>query len=222
LVAALVMRVRRFTQSVLMTAILLGIWFTGSRAGLLAVPVVFTVAIIMGAPRRPVWLAVLPAGLIVLALWMLMPVGGISDRIAPVFDPTDAVVAQHLQTVIDGLAMFQAHPIFGAGLGAYMEEQLRSTGTPLVIHSTPVWLLAETGILGFAVFLGAAARIFFQAVRRRGEPAALLLILILTAMAVMSSVHDMFYARAFWLLLGAALAVPVAAAYGQNPAEGRP
>jgi hypothetical protein len=235
LAAAIVMRTRLSAQTALMTAMLLGIWFTGSRAALLAVPVVFAVAIAAGGARRPIWIAIFSAVSIVVATWALaqlsvvglpgstsMPgnAAGIgmamSDRIAPAFNPSDAVVAQHLQTVIDGLAMFRAHPIFGAGLGAYMEEQLRATGVPLVIHSTPIWLLAETGILGFAVFLGAALRIFFNAIRRRGEPAALLMILILTAMAVMSSAHDMLYARAFWLLLGTALAMPIAAARGQE------
>jgi O-antigen ligase len=127
-------------------------------------------------------------------------------------DRTDEVTFQHWQTVLDGLAVFLAHPIFGAGIGAYMDQQIRSTGMPLVIHSTPVWLLAETGLIGFGVFLAAAWRLFSGEIRRRGDPAALLLLLLLCGLAVMSSVHEMLYQRGFWLLLGAVLAMPVAAA----------
>jgi O-antigen ligase len=89
-----------------------------------------------------------------------------------------------------------------------MDWQARVVGAPLAIHSTAVWLLAETGIVGFAVFVGAALRLFGDALRRRREPVALLLLLLLCAMAVMSSVHEMLYQRAFWLLLGAVLAMP--------------
>jgi lysylphosphatidylglycerol synthetase-like protein (DUF2156 family) len=86
--------------------------------------------------------------------------------------------------------------------------QLRTTGLPLVIHSTLVWLLAETGLAGTAVFLGAAWHLFSDALRHRGDPAAALLLLILCALAVMSLAHEMLYQRAFWLLPGAVLAMP--------------
>jgi len=75
-----------------------------------------------------------------------------------------------------------------------------------------VWLLAETGIVGFSVFFAAACRLFFDAVRQRGDPVALLLVLILCGLATMSLVHEMLYQRAFWLLLGAILAMPAVAA----------
>ena len=32
---------------------------------------------------------------------------------------------EHLLTVQQGFAMFLSHPIFGAGLGAYIGEQIR-------------------------------------------------------------------------------------------------
>src|SRR6185295_11755407 len=45
-----------------------------------------------------------------------------------------------------GWAMFIDHPILGSGLGAFLQEYKSTSGAPLVIHSTPLWLLAETGI----------------------------------------------------------------------------
>jgi O-antigen ligase len=107
--------------------------------------------------------------------------------------------------------MFLAHPLFGAGIGAYMQQQIQSTGVPLVLHSTPVWLLAETGVIGFGVFAAAAWRLGAAAIRHRNEPAARLAIMILCALAAMSAAHEMLYQRGFWLLLGAVLAMPATA-----------
>jgi O-antigen ligase len=106
--------------------------------------------------------------------------------------------------------MFLAHPLFGAGLGAYMENHMRVFKEPLVIHSSAIWILAEMGLVGFAVFAGAAVRMFWEGWTHRGDQAGRLLLLILCALGFMSLVHDMLYARAFWLLLGAALAMPSA------------
>ena len=100
-----------------------------------------------------------------------------------------------------------SHPLFGAGLGAFIGEQVRATGTPLIIHSTPVWLLAETGIVGFAVFFAAAARIVAAEWPRRAARPARFLILIFGVLALMSELHELLYQRGFWLLLGATLAI---------------
>ena len=81
-----------------------------------------------------------------------------------------------------------------------------------------MWLLAETGLVGFAVFAAAALRLLAEAVWRRAEPAALMLLLTLCAFGVISMAHEMLYQRAVWLLLGAMLAVPALAA---SPAVGR-
>jgi hypothetical protein len=215
--AAIVLRERSALRVGLMTVALVGIWFTGSRAGFLAVPPVLGTAWLLGTTLRPLLMATLAAAVCIVIIAML---GNIADvfagniggvfggNIADLFGDTGVSTAQHLQTIHEGLRMFLAHPIFGAGLGAYMDGQLRTTGLPLVIHSTLVWLLAETGLAGTAVFLGAAWHLFSDALRRRGDPAAALLLLILCALAVMSLAHEMLYQRAFWLLLGAVLAMP--------------
>ena len=114
---------------------------------------------------------------------------------------------EHVRTVWQGLAIFISHPLLGAGIGAYMETQLSTTGTPLVIHSTTVWLLAECGLIGFAVFALAGWQIFSSAFACRQELAARAVIFALAAFGVMAQAHDLLYQRALWLLLGAALAV---------------
>ncbi len=112
---------------------------------------------------------------------------------------------ERLKSITDGLNLFLSHPIFGAGLGVYFSEQLR-LGTALVIHSTPIWLLAEGGIVGLAVFAIPGALIFMNAWRgRQNDKSAQTIILTLVAFSVMSSVHELLYQRALWLILGVSL-----------------
>jgi O-antigen ligase/uncharacterized membrane protein YbhN (UPF0104 family) len=221
LAAAIVLRLRPVARTGLMAIALLGLWLTGSRAGLIALPVVFGAALLAGVALRPLLTAVLVAAAsiaVIAVLPLLTRSGGGALQDVMIAFSQDVTIStyQHLQTVQDGLAMFLAHPILGAGLGAYMDGQLRTAGEPLVIHSTPVWLLAETGMVGCAVFLAAAWCLFGEAVRHRGEPAGQLLLLILCALAVMSSAHELLYQRAFWLLLGAVLAVSGTAAHNAS------
>ena len=115
--------------------------------------------------------------------------------------------------------MFQSHPIFGAGLGAYMNQEMQA-GTPLVIHSTLLWLLAETGLIGSLIMLAPIVRIFWSEVRHSQESdiGGLVLVFIITTFAVVSNAHEIMYQRAFWLLLGAALAyVPAALSEKTQP-----
>ena len=102
--------------------------------------------------------------------------------------------------------MFLDNPVFGRGLGAYVAEQ---QGTRfVVIHSTPIWLLAELGLVGLLAFLIPAFRIVQTEGRRiEFDPASGLLVFILIAFGMMSAVHEMLYQRSAWLLLGAALSV---------------
>ena len=99
---------------------------------------------------------------------------------------------------------------------------LRATGTPLVIHSTAIWLLAETGLAGFLVFFFWAWRTYSTAFANRKTLWGLTLVLVLTVFAVISQAHDMLYQRAFWLMLGALLIVPLDARALHNSGPERP
>jgi O-antigen ligase len=217
--AALIALEQRIAARVaLMAVALAGVWFSGSRAAFIAVPTLMIAAWAMGARLWPMLKALGGAVAFIGALAGVEAVlsGGLAasnadpTSILNVLGRTDAVTAQHLQTIFEGWAMFLAHPLFGAGLGAYMHSKISAGSELLVIHSTPVWLLAETGVIGCAVFAAAALRLFFEAVSHRGERTALLLMLMLGAIGTMAMAHEMLYQRAFWLLLGAVLAMPAA------------
>ena len=104
-----------------------------------------------------------------------------------------------------GFALFLQHPLFGAGLGQFIESQTIG-GIPLVIHSTPIWLLAETGIVGLLAFAGPAAWLYVREFARRDfDPISQVIVLVLTTFAIMSEVHELMFQRPLWLLLGVAL-----------------
>ena len=224
LAALIVLRSGGVTGIAMLATALVGIWLAGSRAGFIAVPFVLAAAVLAGAAPRPILKSVAAACLFILGLAALQSalraMTGISTAgVINVFERPDVVTAQHIQTIYDGFAMFMAQPWFGAGLGAYIHSQTTTVGTPLVIHSTAVWLLAETGLVGFSVFAAAALRLLTEAIRGRAEPAALMLLLTLCAFGVTSMAHEMLYQRAIWLLVGAVLAAPVLAG---APRVGRP
>jgi hypothetical protein len=137
--------------------------------------------------------------------------------------PPEHFDGARLQSIEDGARMFVAHPLFGAGLGAYLAGQ-HGQAEPLTIHSTPVWLLAELGLVGFAIFLLPVVRLINRELRRdESDAAGSLILLIFVALAIMSLAHELLYQRTFWFLLGAALAViPLSErTAGETAARGR-
>jgi Lysylphosphatidylglycerol synthase TM region/O-Antigen ligase len=203
----------------MLVIVTLGLFASQSRAALVAAPVMVALAAWCGVGLRPILQAFAVATSVAGAFYFAPSLHSFlleasaaaainlpSGNLPPVYDgPPDV---ERLSTVKDGITMFLAHPIFGAGLGAYAYERLHRDGYVQVIHSTPIWLLAETGIAGAAVFAAAAFRILRTEWTRRTEPAALLILLVLCALGIMSIFHELLYQRALWLVLGAALALP--------------
>lgn len=115
-------------------------------------------------------------------------------------------------SITDGWAMWLERPIFGSGLGAYMHHHLSTTGGPLIIHSVPVWLLAEAGLVGLLAVGGTFALLLIHAYRHVRHPAAagwaIGLLVALVCLAAGAAVHDFFFQRSFWFLLGLCAALP--------------
>ncbi len=115
------------------------------------------------------------------------------------------------KSIIDGWQMWLQHPVFGSGLGAYMEQHISATGRALIIHSVPIWLLAETGLLGFgviAVFFCALLRHAYQGIDQPKNGWSIGLLILLLSFAAGNIVHDFFFQRSFWFLLGLLIALP--------------
>jgi len=193
-----------------------GVIVTGSRAGYLALGVVLVAAMYVASiDRRQAAVSAALAALLVLSSELIPTLAHLFQHLRPSPNYITSMISgsssdhERLESLIGAWRLFLAHPVFGGGLGVFMEEQVRR-GAMLVIHSTPLWLLAEFGIVGFIVLVTPVLMIFRAEVLRAPtfDVAGRLLILAITGFAVMSLVHELLYQRAFWLLLGATMAMP--------------
>ena len=195
--------------------LLVGIWFAGSRAGFGALFAILAIGLSIRAfALRNIAFGIGVAAAILAAVASLhfvvnlMGAGGGGKAFTFVLFPMTPVSsdAVRLTSIANGLEMFLAHPLIGKGLGAYASETV-AHGQFVVIHSTPIWLLAELGLVGFLPFAVAAIRIFWNEWKsNRRDGVGQMLLLILVTFGIMSSVHELLYQRALWLLLGAGLA----------------
>jgi O-antigen ligase len=100
--------------------------------------------------------------------------------------------------------IFTQHPLTGAGLGYYYDHFTRPDGSSVVIHSTPLWLLAEIGLFGTLVFVVFGAAALAVAIKKawRGNDAALMFVLTAVVFCAMGAIQDMFYQRTMWFVAG--------------------
>jgi hypothetical protein len=120
--------------------------------------------------------------------------------------------AVRLRTARDAVALWQEHPLFGAGLGTHLaraHEKYKGTNLMVdVIDCTPLWLLAETGIAGTLLFGGFFAVAMISLWKQSSDPYAFAMFLTLVFFAVTALAHEIMYTRFIWLIAGMALARP--------------
>lgn len=127
----------------------------------------------------------------------------------------DSSVPSRMESGRQALGYWLERPVFGIGLGGFLQRDEERAAQdrdrpPMVIHSTPLWLLTETGLAGLAAFaalFGALAlhlRRSISALDSGGGYAALLRggLLVLIAWAAMSLAHELLYQRMPWFALG--------------------
>lgn len=206
---------RPWMFSLLFGILLAGLVWTSSRAGIIVGVIVLLLAwFVRLADRRIVCWGVISAVLLWASVWLMAQKGLIPGADIPIQSnlSDESSNLEHWETLIHGLEMWRQSPFLGAGLGVFYEKSPMWMGHAQVIHSTPLWILAEFGLLGGAV----CGWVFFLLARyaiRLGktQPARRMLLLLLVAFAIFGLVHEIFYQRIFWLVLGALLAQPFAA-----------
>jgi hypothetical protein len=196
-------------RTALIAILIAGIWIAGSRSGWITLVFVLAAAIFLRATKiREILIATICAALIALIpILQGMSAGGASF---PALIPSYTNTAERMLSITGGLRMFADYPVFGAGLGAFRNQLILTfSDQPLLIHSTAIWLLAEMGIVGFLVFAVPVLQLFYTEIRlTHRDAASKLIVLSLVAFGAMSMPADMLYQRTFWLLIGAALALP--------------
>ena len=135
--------------------ILWGIFLTDSRGTLLAM--VAILGVFIWQKRGPVAAGILGVG----AMGVLM---ALPSRMQDM-NVSEASAAGRVDSWYEGLQMFISNPLFGVGAGNYTEIN------PLTAHNSFVLVLAETGIIGFTVWLAIVGYSFrmMLAVIRRGD-----------------------------------------------------
>jgi uncharacterized membrane protein YbhN (UPF0104 family) len=209
--ALLASETKQIFRIALLSIYLTGLWFAASRSGWISIAAVLAVALYLRSIRcREITICVCFAAVVYLAMQIQIIFTTSASTIAstPQLIPTEANIHERMLSIYGGLQLFLDHPIFGSGLGAFRNlGHLATSKLPLLIHSSYVWLLAETGIVGFCIFVGFALHLLTVEFRNREKDGArIVIILCLTAFAVMSLPADMIYQRTFWFLIGAALA----------------
>jgi O-antigen ligase len=109
--------------------------------------------------------------------------------------------------------LWRAHPWFGAGLGSFVEWRVATGQAPQVIHSIPMWLMAEMGLVGLAVMIAASLFVAIKSWRTAMVESprwGLALFGVLACIAIDGLAHDLFFQRIFWFLLGVLCVVPPA------------
>ena len=218
-------RDRALVWSVLLGLILLGIWYTKGRTIIAVAVVLLSMAGLLSFCRlksSALAIGTAIAGLVVVTYfpllgigmhWFELPLPGVKEtvllKVPPLAQSGDT---ERIRSILEGLRLWLEHPVFGAGLGAFIRMGLGEHGQALVIHSTPVWILAEFGLVGVvATGVGFAYLLFFtfQENRLPAIVADRWLFMVLVVFALFSLPHDIFYQRVFWFVLGLTLAAPM-------------
>lgn len=215
--AVMILRNNRL-KTFILAVLLIGIWFTGSRSGWIAIGFVLGIAVFLRAATiREIAIGLAGAAAVAVLISTVFPlIGGFASTgaellVSPKVFSTEISESERWSTIVNGWNMFAEHPILGAGLGVFRSQiQFPVDRTPLVIHSTAVWLLAETGTIGFLAFALPGLAVWIAEWRQAviNNKASTVVVLCFVAFFVMSLPADMMYQRTFWLLIGAALALP--------------
>lgn len=252
----------RIIRVIILALILVGLWVSGSRAGLVAALVACLPLI--SVPRKTIALGVavtLAIGYGVMQSYLLAAGSHIEghylsadsaneqkflnlsealsradkedEQIMGILDGGEEIVSHspdeyrktggsdtlRIDMFHKVLEAWRTSPLFGIGIGVFLDRKmLVDYSGPVLIHGIPLWLLAETGILGFGVFVFSFCWIFWSVWERYKidkEVSELLSSQRLTSLAFLLSFaamglfHDILYQRVFWVMLGFAVSTYV-------------
>jgi hypothetical protein len=211
------LRAKRMALWVALFGVLaLGVWQAGSIAGLAATAVLSAVALWRWPERRGFVLSGIAVALVLSFVWWAIPnwlsppAANLLSENGAVFDPIEVLgnssSVERWSSIVGALSVWRDNPLFGGGLGAVVRLNLGLDGTPLVTHSTPVWVLAEFGLVGLIALASLPGWLLWRYRARiavLAQPQHVAICLLLLFFAVFSAVHDVAFQRIWWLVLGA-------------------
>lgn len=195
--------------------ILLGIYYTGSLTGLIAGLLLLVVALRLNVTSQRFVIQSLLFGL---AAWSLPYVyASLNSLVSPLNTAAFPSIGTHLSqsdshvqrwaTISKGFELWWEAPFFGSGLGVFFYNSPKWFAEPMVIHSTPVWLMAEFGAVGLVTFIFMFVVVVRQMLNNSMTlPGPRIVVLLMVVFALFSIPHEVFYQRVLWLVLGAGMA----------------
>jgi len=108
------------------------------------------------------------------------------------------------QSTVLGIEAWLRHPVLGGGLGTFLLERETAHLPLVVIHSVPIWFLAEMGIVGLAAYAAFIVSLAAAGVAGwwRDSVHAHGLLIAIAVFVLMGLVHDIFFQRTFWFACG--------------------
>jgi len=194
-----------------LSILLVGLVWTGSRAGVLTGAIILVAGGLTGMiDRKTLIRGVLLATLLWVGVWLT---GQYATQDSPIQTAVSGDISnqERWATFLHAVELWRQSPVIGAGLGVFVMQSPDWFGRTLVIHSTPLWILAEFGLLGVIVFgwvFIKLARYALPAGLGNSMPYRAAFLLLLLMFSVFSLAHEMFYQRILWLMVGALLALP--------------
>lgn len=214
---------RKIWAEISLGLLIVGIFLSGSRAGIVTCVVLLiaaiklkfinlresinTIAISIGVWIAFVWLLPMATRLMVAILTGVAP-NTVGDVLVQSTMSHSESNTERWETLLRGVEMWMEHPLLGAGLGVFFESSRAWFEQPTVIHSTPLWVLAEFGLVGALLFFFGLVWIFkwiYKTGFEYWEFRALFLMLL--TFTVFGQAHEIFYQRVFWLTLGLCMAM---------------
>jgi O-antigen ligase len=172
----------------------LGIVFTFSRSAWMALAATWLVYLVLQPKLAAKTLGIVAAGLPVLVA--MIGLGLLSPK--RMLDRPDTI-QQRVGLINDSLAQFEKHPVFGMGLGEFRAAE------GLIVHNTPLWFLADFGLVGLGVFMGfvgwflVAGFKAYLAAPQDGKAYVVGLLAAYCGMLGLSMGIEGFYQRHWWL-----------------------
>ena len=191
------LKLSALSSNAVMGSLFVGLLLTSSRSAWLGLSFALIILAIL-RPRVLFWYLVLAALLVyTFSAWLgedfVSEWLGVAARVHS--------IDQRLVLNSEAWNVFLEHPIVGSGLGTFRANE------GAIIHNTPLWILAEFGVVGFAIFggfIGWSLRISWRLYKRTLGSARLTALGLLLANLVMLGLSlgiEALYQRHWWLVI---------------------
>lgn len=212
---------RRMSQSnvygITIGVAILGIMLSGSRTGIITFAIILTTSLVFGLGNRCLMVkAIVTAALLWVIGWVLnylMHIGLASGQLdlsnLQASMSSEASDQGRWAANLLGLKLWLTSPIAGIGMGVFLEKSAFAFGFPIIIHSTPIWLLTEFGLFGLGIMFY-TIYIFVNHLRSSKAliPSDNALLLLIIAFVFFCQLHEILFQRILWFTIGALIALP--------------